>query len=297
MGTLEHDLTTAIWRKGIPLALARSVAAEVAAGNKTRYKRTRRNDWVHLIAPIRKQIQSLAAGLCRKDIPQDTYKIHSAYLALLRKARDKLLRLAKEATQCGVDIPGMAARKGVPNEGMCWADWVPDHIKAPYYAAFALHYTKYPRGRRITPFVTHYERTPSEIRWDRLQQKLLLQVIGMHTAGSDNFLLMHCMLLALDVINKRSGDDIAPVRWEHLLPKEEQRLLATYLTLTVNGLRALPADPEDIPGEINAALLRAEHYCVQHARRIADIAKKPPPTVDSNPARSTGQRGERNLSK
>lgn len=221
---------------GLPAPDAQALVAQIEVSERGRARRLRANDWDYVLDPLIRQIKTLGSSQRTWSKIPARYTLYSAYLQLLRKARDKIHEAKDMAKSLEMNIPQYAAHRGMNSDGLQWHNWVPDKVKTRFIQEFELLHALHPQGKRLIPFSTHSQRSASDVRWSRLEAylgtELLLRQREEHSAP-----LIEALQAAQKVVYNRSLTDVCPVDWRHLLPKEAQAALEEWAERSCNGLR------------------------------------------------------------
>ena len=250
-----HETVQLLRKEGLPLATAQSLAQTIKRKEDARVLQTRAHDWSRLLAPLERDIHSKASTMSRWRNDPIRGPVFSPYLDMLRKVRH-IIQQARALNLEGKSIPEIAREKSLSGSGMHWSDWVPRKV----HSAFMLEFEKMnchpdrPRiGKRAIPFSTAMERSASDKRWDNLITRILTEIEGRKIEPESQAVLLDAMEEALDIAYKRGITDVAPVQWEHLLPKQRQQELKDWHQDTLNGMR----DPSRLDAATTALQARA----------------------------------------
>ena len=213
---------------------AEVLAKKIAPPNSKRERKLRKNDWDYVIAPLQKQIASLASGQSRW--PKTHSVIYGPYLELCRKALRKI-RAAQEdaATRGGLSIPEYAKLKGIPNDGMRWSNYVPANVKEQFMAAFDTLYAAHPKGKRLIPFETRYERTANDARWARMTL-IVNNLIEVTKPEPFSAPLLDALYHVRDIVRTHDDTEVCPAIWDHLLPVSYRKQIKVWRDVSNNGL-------------------------------------------------------------
>ena len=237
---------------GVSAPSANAIVAEMSATQSRKVRVTHARDWDLLVAPLQAQIKNLGSSQHRWGKDPLRAPVFGPYLTLLRQTRDRI-RAAQALNAVGDDltIPEYAAARKptpIPLDGMVWSAWIPQRMKDPFILAFdQLYSTDEGRkaGKRITPFFTAKQATASDMRWNRLTAQLHAEIIARKGIAAQAP-LVEAMQEALIVINERDLLDVAPVQWEHLLPKQRQQQIKGWLEgSAVADILSAPTNPEE----------------------------------------------------
>lgn len=229
-------------KHGVPKELAYALMRDIEAEERKREPQKRGKDWDYVLAPLRTQIKSLGSSqsLWGSDIVRAP--VYAAYLALLRKVRDKIETVRKLNTE-DKTIPEIAAERGLPMRGLRWAAWVPENVKTAFTLEFEKMYDRIEKpGRRLLPFSTYVERTASDVRWDNLLAYCVSEYEGRKGLGEEYSPLLEALQEATQAIYNRPITQEAPVNWEHLLTAYTKQRLEVWRELSLNGLREVPRE-------------------------------------------------------
>ena len=216
-------------RFGLSHEHAKALIAQLDAHTE----RYRRGEWDRdfdaIIAPLSQQIKTIAASRTRWQHDAVRYALYAPYLALMRKTRDKLKRIARTALKEGKTIREAALEHGVTEfDGRRWSAWIPMHIRS----AFMLEFQKLP-GRKVTPFLSVRERTTNERRWELLVEK----VVGLQAVTPPDSELYPYLDRALTIARQRTSSAPAPRQWVHILPSDDRVRINVWRKRTLGGVR------------------------------------------------------------
>lgn len=238
----DRTITRALRSRGAPAAYINSVLAELNDEDTRGEAHREGRNWVRLLKPLRTQIKLMQTSRHRWSRDPLRAEVYGNYHALLLKVRTRLENIQFMNTADNLTIPELARAHNLANNGMRWADWVPNKIRTAFDIAFEKLYSVdipnartdpetgapgHAKGKRIVPFKTQYERSSTEKRWRNLLIDLTLERAGRLVEGSDSPLI-GWMDMAIEAIKQRQRDKEAPVKWEHLLPIEEQRKMREW---------------------------------------------------------------------
>jgi hypothetical protein len=131
-------------------------------------KTTQEKLWGALLRDLKYERSNTAVGAAYKS-KHPTPERDEAFAAYLR-VLDKLLSLLEDNyKQQGITPSEMAKIKNVPNNGVHWTDWIPEHIKIKTTALFD-GIPHRPKAKRKTPF-TRTQR-PDVKKLNRMGEKV-----------------------------------------------------------------------------------------------------------------------------
>lgn len=261
--TTKDTLHTLLRRSGMQPSTINAIMAELTDGETQGEIHREGKNWDRMLRPLVEQIRSLQSSQYRWSKDPQRADVYGHYLQALIKTRDRINAARTLCTPLGMTIPEAARRYNLVNNGMRWSDWVPLNVKTAFEVAFDHLYsvtlpdaranpeTGEPgraRGKRIVPWRSYYERTASDTRWRNLLVKLITERAGRIVEGPDSP-LVQALTQAIEAIKHRTREQEAPVKWEHLLPLEDQHALEKWRVDTVNGLTSM-----DAQARANAAL-------------------------------------------
>lgn len=221
---------------GLPPTDAQALAAQLEGADRSRARRLRADDWEYVLDPLTRQIKTLASSQTTWAKVPARHTLYSAYLQLLRKARDKIHEAKDMAKSLGLNIPQYAEYRGMDSDGMQWHNWVPDKVKTRFIQEFEILHALHPQGKRLIPFSTHSQRSASDVRWARMETWLSMELLT-RQREAHSAPLIDALQMAQKVVYNRSLTDVCPVKWQHLLPKPVQASLEEWAVASCNGLR------------------------------------------------------------
>lgn len=237
---------------GLSVTEAERLTKQICKQNDVRIKLTAARDWSRLLEPLNADIKNKQSNMARwrKDAQwAEKGPVYEPYLTVLLRTKQTIQK-AYTLNLDNLTIPEIAAKRGLPGDGLHWSNWVPRKVHAAFMEAFDVLYAKIEcRGKRIVPFSASMEQSASDVRWDKLIAWLAKELSARttvtmeHTGRYDgDAILIDTLNEALDIAYTRGVDDVAPVNWVHLLPPERQKELADWRAATLNGLR----DPDKL---------------------------------------------------
>lgn len=298
LATTKAKLTAILRRGGYPPSVINSIIAEVVDGETRAEVYQEGKNWGRVLRPLLSQIKSLQSSQYRWRKDPQRAEVYGHYLTALIKTRDKIESARTLCAPLDMTIPEVARKYNLTNNGMRWADWVPLNVKTAFEVAFDHLYSVtipdartdpetgepgHAKGKRLVPWRSHYERTASGSRWRNLLVRLITERAGRIVEGPDSP-LVQAMTKAIEAVKHRTREQEAPVKWEHLLPVEDQRALEQWRIDTLNGLTTMDAqavansnlhkkmEQERARKEAKATLRRAK--AAQAARERRAFAKQ-----------------------
>lgn len=221
---------------GLPHNDAQSLATQLEGADRSRARRLRAYDWDYVLDPLTRQIKTLASSQTTWMKVPARYTLYSAYLQLLRKARDKIHEAKDMAKSLELNIPQYAEYRGMDSDGMQWTNWVPDKVKTRFIQEFEILHALHPQGKRLIPFSTHSQRSASDVRWGRLETWLGTEIL-LRQREEFSGPLIDALQAAQKIVYNRSLTDVCPVDWRHLLTKPAQAALEEWAKASCNGVR------------------------------------------------------------
>ena len=224
---------------GLSQAEARETLARIDAENEKEIRsdsRKSRADWEKLLKPLVWQIKNLGSSGAHWRKNEKKAAVYTPYLALLRKARDKITTARRFAHMKAQTIPEAAAERGITEpDGLKWSAWIPPHVREPFIIAFDNL-----EGKHIIPFVTSIEAHTSERRWVVLETAILKHQRTYHPRS----LAQRYLTQALMLLRERRTRDIAPINWLHLLPQAARKGFLIWKRNTKDGATEFAADTD-----------------------------------------------------
>lgn len=241
----HNDVVKLLVDRGLPLDVAKDTAQEMTRKENSRARIVHARNWDRVLAPLLQDIRIKTSTMARWSKDPIRGPVYSAYLDMLRMARDRI-KNERKLNRDIKTIPELAKEKNLTGDGLRWVDWVPRKVHSAFLLEFdEMHsHPDLPRkGKRMIPFLTTTERSASDIRWERLTTALLTDIAGRE--GVPEFApLVAMMRKALDMTYARGIADIAPVTWDQLLTKEDRQALEDWKRDSLNGLRVIPLKGE-----------------------------------------------------
>lgn len=161
----EARIIETLQREGMPMPSIRDVVTAVQEDQTAKRSETARQNqhaaqWMSLTMPLNAEIRRTQGSLAYKgDTSDERVEALNAYLLVLMKVKAMLGKIANPPDDDEQDkqTPAQAVKarlgtpKEIPNDGLHWSDWVPEHVKERITLMFeGIPYK--PRAKVKTPF-------------------------------------------------------------------------------------------------------------------------------------------------
>jgi hypothetical protein len=185
-----HWLKKELKSYGLPPADREELAKKITSLTQNGRAAYTKNNWVLLLAPLKRRIIVMQAGMKRWSADPLRAKLYAKYLRLLLAARERIQNV-KALNFGALSIPDAAKQetKRTPEAPVCadglrWQDWIPAHTQEKVKQAFQTLYSetipaqghcpqnkngKAIIGKQLVPFSDDVTQTTDAVRWGLLQ--------------------------------------------------------------------------------------------------------------------------------